>query len=117
LNTDGRQVGDLLGDGQLTKLMMIYCAGYVAVYGIFVALQWHAWRLRDELELNPAERVETRFAIVEDSIMAGIGFVAFIFSARGQPGLGGFSFFLIAPLQFVQGTLRSRAHRQLSPDP
>ena len=114
LNGDGRQLSDLFAnDGQLTSLMMIYCGGYVAVYGIFVALQWHAWRLRDQLELNPAELIETRFAIIEDSIMAGIGLVAFLFSAAGLPGLGGLCFFGIAPLQFAQGTLRGRAQRRL----
>src|SRR5215813_6803567 len=37
-------------NGQIGKLMLIFGAGYVAVFGVFVLLYWHAYRKRAELD-------------------------------------------------------------------
>jgi uncharacterized membrane protein len=98
---------------QMVDLMVIYCLGFIAVYGIFLLLHRHAWRQRDALALSAAEQVETRFAVIEDALMVGIGVIALVFSRLGMPLIGGLSFILIAPAQTVQGFRRRKAHEAL----
>jgi hypothetical protein len=43
---------------------------------VIILLYWRAWRLRDELQLNAAERFVTRAEIGSWSILAAVGVVA-----------------------------------------
>ena len=45
---------------QMASLMAIFNLGYLAVFGVFVLLFWHAYRKREALELNELERFDTR---------------------------------------------------------
>ena len=40
-------------------MMTVYGGGFIAVFGIFFLLYLHAWRRREELELDAYERYET----------------------------------------------------------
>ena len=44
---------------QLRELMVVYGAGFAAIYLCLTALYWNAWRQRAELGLNPLERTLT----------------------------------------------------------
>src|ERR1700704_297221 len=49
----------------ITSLMIIFGAGYIAVFGVFVLLYRHAYRRRTMLELNELEVFDTRKDIQE----------------------------------------------------
>src|SRR6266566_46801 len=52
---------------QIATLMIIFGAGYVAVFGVFVLLYWHAYRRRSSLALNELEIFDTREDIQESA--------------------------------------------------
>lgn len=61
---------------QLSKLLVIYGLGFAAVYLAMTLLYLHAYRLRDELELNELERFDTRYLIWRLSTLSAFGVVA-----------------------------------------
>jgi uncharacterized membrane protein len=58
---------------QISLLWLIYSAGVVAVYGLFMLLYQYAYGKRHELGLNEYETFATRNAIVHFAGLAGIG--------------------------------------------
>lgn len=61
--------------GQYSTLMTIYGLGLAAVYLALVSLYLHAYRLRDSLDLNELERLDTRYLIFRLSCLVAIGLV------------------------------------------
>ncbi|MEP6764095.1 MAG: TMEM175 family protein [Gemmatimonadaceae bacterium] len=113
LLADGRSV-QMIGDmGQLLKMMTIYSAGYAAVFGIFALMYWHAWRRREELDLSDLEEIETRFSLMEHAMHFAVGLLGAILASVAHSAFAMFAFFLIAPLQILQGNLRSRARKKI----
>jgi uncharacterized membrane protein len=100
-----------------SDLMMIYSAGFIALYVIFALLYLHAYRLRDALELNPMETYETRGVVQENALMIGIGVIAFGLALARQPALSGMSYALIGPLQTMLGVRHGKRRRELTVAP
>ena len=69
---------------QVATLMIIFGAGYIAVFGVFVLLYWHAYRNRELLDLNELEVFDTREDIQESALNVGIGTVSISFGAVGR---------------------------------
>ncbi len=91
---------------QWPSLMMIYGAGFIAVYLVFTLLYWHAWRLRDSLELNERERIITFFNIEGYLINVGVGVLSMLIAWTGGPGLAaisGMTYSLLGPLRGFHG--------------
>src|SRR5262245_17276411 len=59
----------------MTAMMTIYALGFAAVFVLFALLHAHAWRLRDELDLNELERLDTRQSIQVFAFAAALGLV------------------------------------------
>src|SRR5438874_12802023 len=68
---------------QVSTLMIIFGAGYVAVFSVFVLLYWHAYRQRGQLELNKLEIFDTRTEIQESALNVGIGALSIVFAVTG----------------------------------
>lgn len=66
----GQIRGDFAGGPQL---MVIYGVGFAGIFAVFVAMYAHAWRLRDELELNEVERYDTKTNMIMYSAYIVIG--------------------------------------------
>ncbi|MEP6779397.1 MAG: TMEM175 family protein [Gemmatimonadaceae bacterium] len=98
---------------EFLQLAVIYSVGYAAVYGIFALMYWHAWRQREQLDLSDVEQLETRYSMVEHSIYLGVGLLAIAIATIVRSPYAMFAFFLIAPLQTVQGRMRSRARKKI----
>ncbi len=108
--------GELMIEGrQMIDLMVIYSLGFIAVYALFAMLHRHAWSLRAELALDGAEEVETRMAVLEDTLMVGVGVVALVLSRLGSPQLGGLAYALVAAVQWWVTRARGRALAALTP--
>ena len=71
---------------QVAVLMIIFGAGYVAVFGVFVLLYWHAYRRRALLDLNELEVFDTREDIQESALNVGIGTVSITLRWRAGAG-------------------------------
>src|SRR5437660_7539931 len=74
---------------QVAVLMIIFGAGYVAVFGVFVLLYWHAYRRRSLLGLNELEVFDTREDVQESALNVGIGAVSITLALVGGGRLAG----------------------------
>jgi hypothetical protein len=61
---------------QASNLLVIYGCGFASVYFAFLALYFHAWRLRLVLDLTPLEEMHTRHQMFRLLLLAGVGLVA-----------------------------------------
>jgi hypothetical protein len=68
---------------QMPELMMIYGAGFIAVYTIFLLLYFHAYRKREELDLNEVEVLMTKDAMLTFLLLMGIGLTSVLIAALG----------------------------------
>ena len=100
---------------QLSSLMMIFGAGYVAVFAVFVVLHLHALQKRSELELNRLEIFDTRNSIQESVLNCGVGLMSIAVALFGghYSGLAGPIYMLTAVLLTVNGTIMGRRRRRL----
>jgi uncharacterized membrane protein len=99
----------MIENAQFPALMITYGLGYIAVSLIFVLLFRHAYRKREQLELNAAETLYTKSSIQSHLINIGVGLLSiFIVIATGMISLSGMIYWLIGPLQFLNGWLMGR---------
>jgi uncharacterized membrane protein len=99
---------------QASTLFLIYGFGFAAVYLALAALNWHAYRRHDELELSPREKFESRFEIYAMLIHAGVGVasaVAAVTLPKGYVLYAGFVYVGIALLMLIH-RLAARKQRQ-----
>ena len=96
---------------QSASLMIIYSAGYLAIFLIFVILYFHAYKLRKKLELNEYEIFYTKYYIqvfsfhvlisLSSTIIAFFGGLHFI-------ALAGFIYFLLGPILALHGWISGK---------
>lgn len=101
---------------QMAKLMVIFDLGYLAVFGVFALLYFHAYRKREDLELNVLERFDTRVSILDSLLNCGIAIcsllIVFIGSAR-YAGLAGMIYMFSAVVFTVSGMMMGKRRRRL----
>lgn len=114
VDASGHALHVVHGAAEWRPLMMIYNAGFIALYGIFALLYRHAYRQRATLELTPMEEYETRGVIQENVLMMSVGVVAMIVAQGPIPQLAGLVYMLIGPLQTALGFKHARRRRELS---
>jgi len=115
-NPGGEGPGVVTTSSQVTELMVLYGAGFAAVYFLLAALYANAWRQRDGLALDGLERLLTISSIVDALGLAAIGLLACFASLllpAGWSGLSGYLYLLIAPWKTVSGTYFARKARTL----
>ena len=101
---------------QVGTLMIIFGIGYIAVFGLFVLLYWHAYRNRERLDLNELEVFDTRTDIRECALMVSIACVSIGFALLGRDkyaGLSGMTYMLTPVVMTLHGTLNGRRRRKL----
>lgn len=89
--------------------MVVYGAGYAAIFLVHAAMTYRAWRWRARLELDERERLITRASLRELLLQAGVASLSAALSLAGRPDLGGWSYFLIGPLLGLHGWRAGRA--------
>ena len=106
----------MVADGEMPQLMVIFGIGYVAIFLVFILLHWHAFRRRQELELNELEVFDTRNSIQEAILNCSIGLlsiaVAVIGGAR-YSGLAGPVYMLLGVILTVNGAVMGKRRRRL----
>ncbi len=89
---------------QVDSLYFIYGAGFAGTWGLYAALYAHAWARRDALDLDPAERLHTRAALNENLIYVIVCMLSVVLAAATSSNSApGFVYFLLGPLQGVNG--------------
>jgi transmembrane protein TMEM174 (potassium channel) len=111
---DGRLERVIL-PGQGATLMLIYSAGFVAVFLLFAVLYHHAYRKRSELELTGNETALTRESVQRALLAGSVGALSMAIAGfRGEPGvpMAGFCYFLLGPVLGIHGALAGRRRRR-----
>jgi uncharacterized membrane protein len=109
----GADVHGNFGWHEGSVLMRIYAAGFASVFLLFVLMYAHAYKLRGELGLTPVEALETRFAIQENAVLALVGITSFAVAFK-SPGAAGFTYFALAPLLWIHGSIFGKRVRLLA---
>jgi uncharacterized membrane protein len=100
--------------GQVPTLMVIYAAGFAAVFILLSLLYAYTYRSATALGLSPLQRFETRASIFVYATTAAVGVASAgiaLLLPPGSAGLAGFAYFLIAVPSVVAGTLVGRRRR------
>ena len=100
--------------GQVSKLMLIFSVGYLAVFSVFVMLYLHAYKKRNELELSTLEVFDTASSVKENLLHCSIAIVSIAFVMIGGPqmaGLAGMIYMLTGVVMAAHGW-RTRIRRK-----
>jgi transmembrane protein TMEM174 (potassium channel) len=101
---------------QITKLMVIFGIGYLAVFAVFILLYWHAYRKRAALELNDLEIFDTRNSIQESALNCGVAVLSILIvllGGRHYAAFSGFAYMLTGVALGVNGTIMGARRRRL----
>jgi hypothetical protein len=93
-------VEPMLKGNDVYLMMLVYNAGFIAVFVVFVLLYGHAWRKRNDLGLDAGERFRTKEQLGANACFVVIGLVSTSVVLVGGPhtaGLAGMVYMLIAP--------------------
>jgi hypothetical protein len=113
LQLTGAAPAGSLNEVQASVVMRIYAVGFAAVFILFLLMYAHAYKLRRELELSPAEALQTRNEAQENFLLALIAAVAFVVAFR-YPAWSGFTYVLIGPVLTVHGMIFGKRVRTLA---
>jgi len=75
--------------GDQRGLVMIFGSGFAAIYLVFGAMYWHAYRMREELHLSAFEIAHTMTSIVSQILNFGVGLLLLLGAYLLQPNQGG----------------------------
>lgn len=100
---------------QMATLMLVFGLGYVAVFGVFVLLHWHAYRKRSALDLNELELFDTRHSIQENSLHCCIALLSIclvVFGGR-YSALGGPVYMIVGIVMSIHGSIMGKRRKRL----
>jgi uncharacterized membrane protein len=101
-------------DGRV--LMIIYSVGFIGIFAMFLLMYGHAWRKRDELELNAVERHDTITSVWMYGSYVALGLLATVIAyylRKETAGLAGLTYWLIGPISAIIGAKRGAARRRV----
>lgn len=109
--------GQIAGKADPSMLFVVYGLGFAGIFAIFVLMYLHAWRKRDELELNALERHDTWTLIAMYGTYVGIGLLSTLIGAFASSRWGlywaGWTYFLIGRASGFIGARRGRQRQSL----
>lgn len=108
--------GQIRGSGDAATLFLIYGLGFAGIFALYLLMYLHAWRKRDELELNALERHDTRTAMQMFTAYVVIGLVSSILGvtvSRERLYLAGWTYFLLGPVSALIGFRRGAQRQRL----
>ncbi len=89
-------------------LMIFYSAGCALAFLCLGLLYLQGFRRRHDLELDAVELLVTKSSIGSHLIVVLIALLAMTLAILRYPGLGGMSYFAVAPVQAIHGTYWGR---------
>lgn len=87
---------------QMPSLMIIYSTGFLAIFLVFALMNMRAWSLREHLDLDEIEELETRSTIVGHFIHVGIALISIGIVLLGRPSFfAGIIYSMLGPTMWV----------------
>jgi uncharacterized membrane protein len=99
--------------GQIPALLTIFGLGYAAIFLVFALLYYHAYRKRAQLELNELEIHDTWSNVAENLLHVLIGALSIVITLITRSGFGGAVYWLIGPMQFINGTVMGKRRKRI----
>lgn len=92
-------------DASGRTVMLLYSSGFSGIFLVLWLMTARAWRMREEVGLNAAERAATRGTLAAQggSFALGLASIALALLLPGQPAWSGLIFFLMGPLWGLVG--------------
>jgi hypothetical protein len=100
-------------NAQIPALLTIFGLGYAAIFLIFALLYYHAYRKRTALELNELEVHDTWANVADNLLHVLIGALSIAISLITRSGLGGLAYWLIGPVQFINGSIMGKRRKRI----
>jgi hypothetical protein len=100
------QVVPIVGDGDMSTMMVVYGIGFIAVFFSYSLLYWHAGGKKEELRLSELEVVVTRNFLVNYILCMGVGMVSIalaLFLTQDGGFFSGISYALLGPVLGIHG--------------
>jgi len=102
---------------QMPQLMLVFDAGYVAIFAVFVLLFYHAYRQRQGLNLNTVEVFDTKASMFNASFNLFVGLVSASIALLSGLRFGGIAGLiypaLLMPGLTISGMILGRKRRLL----
>jgi len=108
--------GTMIRLDQLPQLFYFYSGGLAVLFGLYAALEWHAYRKRDELELNAVERLMSRSELRSHLISVGFGLLSVGLTLVHLVPFAGLIYFLLGPVQGIHGWRSGRRVERMAAD-
>lgn len=112
----GRPVSAVTTSAEMAHLLLLFSAGYVAVFTIFALLFGHAFRRRRDLDLNEIEVLDTRESVWSAALQIVIGLASLAIAGLADPHFApwaGIVYFANGPTQAARGMIFGRRRRKL----
>lgn len=106
--------------GDARFVMLVYSAGVVLIFGLFVLLYRHAWTRRRALVLTPVEELRLRYKGRAHVISTSLGVVSILLAATlpdRQVWIAGVLYGLMGPLHGWNGYRAGKAFAREEPHP
>src|SRR5271168_2688010 len=87
--------GTLMVWGDQRGLVMIFASGFAAIYLVFGAMYWHAYRMREDLHLSVFETAHTMSSVVSQMLNFGVGLLLLLGAYLLKPDQGGHVAYLL----------------------
>ncbi|HVG25505.1 MAG TPA: TMEM175 family protein [Thermoanaerobaculia bacterium] len=97
-------------------LMVIYGVGFAGIFVLFLAMYTHAWRMREELELNALERWDTRTSIILYAFYVALGAASALIGGTSNERAAwyaGMMYWLLGPVSALVGWWRGAGRQRL----
>jgi uncharacterized membrane protein len=103
------------GPHQVRDLYLIYGLGFAGVCALYALLYGHAWRQRTKLGLDAVEMLCTVQSLYSMSIYVGVCLLSILLAlTTASTWLPGFIYFLLGPLQTINGMWFDRKIRSVA---
>ena len=86
--------------GDVRGIFVIFGAGIAAIYFVFAAMFWHAYRLRENLRLSAFEIAYTKTSMVAQILNGGVGLLSILVASvftLGHSGWAGYVYLVLLP--------------------
>jgi len=105
--------------GDTRGLQMIFGSGFTAVYLVYAAMYWHAWRMREALHLSTFEIAHTRTSMVAELLNSGVGLLSMltVFALKPEHASSAGYVYVLVPVVALWRWRRRALARGLSPPP
>lgn len=113
---NGEIINRIASGIEMQQLMVVYSAGFIAVYLMLFSLFRHAWNKRSELQLSEVELFNLKTEMLQNIIMmsiASLSIAVALLLPNEKSGMAGMIYILIGPALSIFHSIRIRILKRM----